>query len=89
MKYGIDQAFQELKKAFTMAPILIHFDFQKPFFLVSDVSHFALEAVLSQHSEDGRLHLVAFHSQKLFVAEINYEFHDKKLLAIINSLQEW
>ena len=72
-----DQAFEALKKAFTIAPILIHPDFQKPFFLESDASDFALGAVLSQPSEDGRLHLVAFHSRNFTAAMINYEIHDK------------
>ena len=84
-----DQAFEILKTAFTSAPILTHPDFQKPFFLESDASDFALGAVLSQHGEDGRLHPVAFHSRKFTAAEINYEIHDKELLAIVDSFQEW
>ena len=84
-----DQAFEILKMAFTSAPILTHLDFQKPFFLESDASDFALGAVLSQHGEDERLHPVAFHSRKFTAAEINYEIHDKELLAIIDSFQEW
>ena len=84
-----DQSFEILKMAFTSAPILTHLDFQKPFFLESDASDFALGAVLSQHGEDERLHPVAFHSRKFTAAEINYEIHDKELLAIIDSFQEW
>lgn len=84
-----DQAFQDLKKTFTSAPILIHPDFQKPFFLETDASDFALGAVLSQHGEGGRLHSVAFHSRKFTAPEINYEIHDKELLAIVDSFQEW
>ena len=41
----VDQAFQDLKKAFITAPILIHLYFQKPFFLESTASDFALGAV--------------------------------------------
>jgi hypothetical protein len=84
-----NQAFETLKKAFTMAPILTHPDFQKPFFLETDASDFALGAVLSQPDKDGRLHLVAFHSQKFTAAKINYEIHNKELLAIVDSFQEW
>jgi hypothetical protein len=84
-----DQAFETLKKAFTMALILTHPDFQKPFFLETDASDFALGAILSQPDKDGRLHPVAFHSRKFTVAEINYEIHDKELLAIVDSFQEW
>ena len=84
-----DQAFQDLKKAFTTKPILTHSDFQKPFFLKSDACDFALGAVLSQHSEDESFHPIGFHLQKFIAAEINYEIHDKELLAIIDLFQEW
>jgi hypothetical protein len=72
-----------------MAPILIHLDFSKPFFLESDASDYTLGAVLSQNGKNGRLHPVAFHSWKFTVVEINYEIHDKKLLTIVISFQEW
>ena len=85
----VDQAFETLKKTFTTVPILIHPNFQKPFFLESDASDFALGAVLSQPSEDGRLHPLAFYSRKFMAAEINYEIHDNELLVIVDSFQEW
>ncbi len=84
-----DQAFETLKKAFTTVLILTHPNFQKPFFLETDASNFALVAVLSQPDKDGHLHLVAFHSRKFTATEINYEIHDKELLAIVDSFQEW
>jgi len=84
-----DQAFETLKKAFTTAPILTHPDFQKLFFLETDASDFALGAILSQPDKDGCLHPIAFHSRKFTAAKINYEIHDKELLAIVNSFQEW
>jgi hypothetical protein len=84
-----DQTFETLKMAFTTVPILTHPDFQKLFFLETDASDFALGAVLSQPDKDRRLHPVAFHSQKFTAAEINYEIHDKELLAIVDSFQEW
>jgi hypothetical protein len=74
-----DQAFETLKKAFITTPILTHPDFQKPFFLETDASEFALGAILSQPDKDGRLHPIAFHSRKFIAAEINYEIHDKEL----------
>jgi hypothetical protein len=86
---GTNQAFPNLKTAFTTAPILIHPDFSKPFFLESDVFDYALGAVLSQNRENGRLYHVAFHSWKFTTVEINYEIHDKELLAIVDSFQEW
>ena len=38
---------------------------------------------------DGKLHPVAFYSQKFCAAKINYEIHNKELLAIVDSFQEW
>jgi hypothetical protein len=55
-----DQAFQDLKTAFTTAPILIYLDFSKPFFLESDGPNYALGMVLSQNREDERFHLLHF-----------------------------
>ena len=71
-----------------MAPILIPLDFLKPFFLESNTSNYALGAILSQKRNDERLRPIAFHSWKFTATKINYEIHDKELLAIVNSFQE-
>ena len=55
----------------------------------TDVSDFAIEAVLSQRDDEGRLHPIAFHSRKFQPAEINYEIHDKELLAIVDAFKHW
>ena len=83
------EAFESLKQAFTTAPILAHVDPTKRFILEADASDFALGSVLSQNGDDGQLHPIAFHSRKFEVAEINYEIHDKELLAFVDSFQEW
>jgi hypothetical protein len=80
-----DQAFQDPKTAFTMAPILIHPDFLKPFFLESDAFDYALGVVLVQKVNDKRLHPIAFQLRKFTIAKINYEIYDIELLAIVNS----
>jgi hypothetical protein len=46
-----DQAFQDFKTAFIMAPILIHPNFSKPFFLETDASNYVLEAILSHNGK--------------------------------------
>ncbi len=75
--------------AFTSAPILIHPDPAKPFIVETDVSDFALVAILSQFGIDGLLHPVAFYSRKLTSAEVNYQVYDKELLAIITAFEQW
>jgi len=84
-----EAAFRELKHRFTTAPILAHFDPKKPVIIETDASDFSLGAVLSQRSEEGWLHPVAFHSRKFQPAEINYEIHDKELLAIVDAFKHW
>jgi hypothetical protein len=83
------EAFDSLKKAFSSAPILIHVDFSKPFFLETDASDYALGAILSQYGDDGHLHPIVFYSRKFTAPEINYEIHDKELLAIVASFEVW
>jgi hypothetical protein len=68
---------------------LIHVDFTKPFFLETDASYYALRAILSQYGDDGHLHPVAFYSRKFTAPEINYEIHDKELLAIVAFFEVW
>ena len=84
-----ETAFQQLKNRFTSAPILAHFDAQKPVIIETDASDFAIGAVLSQRDQENRLHPVAFHSRKFSPAEINYEIHDKELLAIVDAFKHW
>ena len=84
-----EKAFQLLKTAFTTALVLVHPDFLKSVFIEIDVSNFALGVVLSQFRHGEKLHSVAFHSRKFNAVEINYKIHDKELLAIMNSFQEW
>ena len=46
-------------------------------------------SILSQRGNDEKLHPVAFHSRKFDDAKINYEIHDKELLAIVDSFTQW
>jgi hypothetical protein len=83
------QAFESLKEAFTSAPILRHFDPDKPSTIECDSSDYVNAGCLSQPDEDGILHPVAFFSQKLTPTECNYDIYDKELMAIVRSFEEW
>ena len=48
-----------------------------------------MDSILSQYGKDGRLHPIAYCSHKFSAVEINYEIHDKELLAIIDAFEEW
>ena len=78
----------KLHEAFIHGDILVHADTTKPFILEADASDFALGGILSQEY-DGIWRPVAFYSRKLTPAEINYEIHDKELLAIIACFYQW
>ena len=84
-----EEAFQNLKNAFTSAPILRHFDWEKPIVVETDASDFVSAGVLSQPDEKDVLHPVAFFSKKHSPAECNYEIYDKELLAIVRCFEEW
>jgi len=81
-------AFNTLKKAFTSAPILKHWDPNAPIILETDASDVALAAILSICTE-GDIHPIAFHLRSFQGAELNYDVHDKELLAIVKSFKKW
>ncbi|QRW22062.1 Retrotransposable element Tf2 protein [Rhizoctonia solani] len=83
------EAFQGLKDAITNAPVLCHADPTKPYFLETDASGAALGSILSQRQEDSCLHPLGFLSESFKGAELNYNTHDKELLAIIRSFEYW
>jgi hypothetical protein len=91
------RAFDELKRRFTTAPVLRAFDPDLPATMITDASDFAIGAILKQPGAvasagagvEGALHPVAFFSKKLSGAELNYDVHDKELLAIVRAFEEW
>jgi len=85
----LENTFQSLKASFMIVPPLIDVCLSKPFVLEMDTSNFALGVVFSQLGEDNLLHPIGFHSRKFSHTNINYEIHDKELLAIVDAFEEW
>jgi hypothetical protein len=83
------KAFAEFKHRFATAPVLRLFDPAKPVIVETDASDYAIGACLNQEDEEGRQHPVMFHSRKLQDAELNYDVHDKELLAIVDAFKKW
>ena len=83
------KSFELLKKRFTTALILAHFDLTKKIIVKTDTSDWVFTEILSQYSDDNILHPVAFFSKKHSVQEVNYEIYNKELLAIICAFKEW
>jgi hypothetical protein len=84
-----DSAFQALIFAFTQAPVLALPDHSQPYRLITDASDFALGAILEQPDLLNRWHPVAFYSKSMQPAKLNYDIHDKELLAIIRALESF
>jgi hypothetical protein len=88
------EAFQTLKKAFLEVPILTHWDTDRPTRVETDASKGAIAGILSQlvlNEEIGKSQWrpVDFFSQKLSGSSLNYDTHDRELLAVIRSLEHW
>jgi len=82
-------AFNSFKKAFTSAPILTHWIPNTQLIVETNASDYALAAILSIVNEDNEVHPVAFHSCTFTAAELNYNTHDKELLAIFEAFKIW
>ena len=55
----------------------------------TDASDYALTVILSIVNEDNEVHPVAFHSCTFTAAELNYDTHDKELLAVFEAFKIW
>jgi len=84
------EAFERLKMAVTTTPVLVSPQDLEPFRIEADSSDFASGAVLFQQLPgEEKWHPVAFYSKSLSPVERNYEIHNKEMLAIICTLEEW
>jgi hypothetical protein len=81
--------FKNLKKEFLKKPLLITPDQTLLFEIECDASKYAIGAILYQRDRNGNKHPVCFYSKTLTPPEQNYDIHDRELLAIIQSLEEW
>ncbi|KAK1645909.1 hypothetical protein QYE76_063714 [Lolium multiflorum] len=79
-----DHAFDELKRLLTSAPLLALPDFNKQFEIECDASGIGIGGVLMQ---EGRP--IAYFSEKLSGAKLNYPIYDKELYALIRVLEVW
>jgi transposase InsO family protein len=85
-------SFEQLKQALVTAPVLTHYDPQKEVLLETDASDGVIAGVLSQRATDDENALwqpVGYFSKTLTPAELNYQIHDKEMLAIVRSFEQW
>ena len=79
--------FNSLKKAFTSAPILTYWIPNAQLIVETDALDYALATILSIVDKDNKVHPVAFHFHTFTVVELNYNTHDKELLAIFEAFK--
>ena len=77
-------AFQELKKRLTEAPVLVLPDFTKTFEVECDASRIGIGEVFMQQGK-----AIAYFSEKLGGAQLNYFVYDKELYALVRVLETW
>jgi hypothetical protein len=77
-----DHAFDELKRLLTSAPLLALPDFSKQFEVECDASGIDIGGILMQEGC-----LIAYFSEKLSGARLNYHVYDKKLYALVRVLE--
>jgi hypothetical protein len=79
-----DSSFVALKTALTIAPILQVPNFEKVFELDTDASIIGIGGVLSQAGKP-----IAFFSEKLNGAKLNYCTYDLEFYAIVQAIKHW
>jgi RNase H-like domain found in reverse transcriptase len=83
-------SFESLKEAFTSALVLAKWNPGAPLIVETDASDYALGAILSTiDPTDNQVHPIAFHSRTFTPPELNYDVHDKELLAIFEAFKAW
>jgi len=55
----------------------------------TDASDYALAAILSIMTKDNEIHPIAFYSRTFSALELNYDVHNKELLAIFEAFKIW
>ena len=72
----------------TIVSILIIFNLEYEAILKTSTLDYVIGAYLTQKRNNNRMRIVAFYTCKITGPELNYDFHDKELLVIVEALRE-
>ncbi|CAF1137087.1 unnamed protein product, partial [Brachionus calyciflorus] len=78
-----EASFLCLKEKLVSRPTLRLHDLKRPFILYTDMSGYALGAILTHKDDDGNEYVCAYASRILKNAEINYGITEKECLAVV------
>ena len=89
-QWGTEQqrAFDALKAALCIPPVLLVPDQNKPFVLNCDACKYAIGATLQQDHGNG-LQPVAYFSAKMSDAERNYDVREQEFMALVKACLHW
>jgi hypothetical protein len=76
--------FDTLKEKFSAAPLLALSNIQQPFEIETDVSGYALGALLMQYRKP-----IYYHSETFNQVVVIYPTYDKELCALVQSIDKW
>jgi transposase InsO family protein len=84
-----EAAFEKLKTAMVTAPVLMYYDPTLKTRIETDASDGVVAGQMLQLFPDGEWHPIAYYSCAMDEHEMNYDIHDKEMLAVITALREW
>lgn len=82
-------SFHKLKNALVQEPILVHPDFEQPFFVHCDASSYGVGACLMQKDSNGQDRAICFFSKKLTGSQKNYSITELECLAVVLAVEKF
>lgn len=82
-------AFEKLKEALSIVPVLMYPDYEKPLIVSTDSSSKAVGAVLSKLHKNGRELPIYYASRNLNDAENKYSAFERETLGIVFALKKF
>jgi RNase H-like domain found in reverse transcriptase len=74
---------------FISTPVLTHYKPGCLLVIETNASDYALAAILSQVEFNRKIHLVTYLSWTFLDTKLNYDTHDKELMATYEALKAW